>query len=409
MTTRAIRPVAALIALVAGFFTIFGALPAHAADLGDVFTDVRVVQTTTEVGGVVRVEGDFTIPDSAQAGDTFTLTLDPAMKVTPGTTFQVTNPDGEVVANAVVDANGVVTFTLTDFVDTHTDVTGSTWVQAQWDRDSTVPEGGSDETVTITTGSKDWTDTIHVNPPSGKPGSPVASKWMGYDADGTLPWVVFTPVITADMVGKTITMTDEAPAGTTLKCADARVQFATAADTAKIVDVQYIKPECTSTTQSATFVVTDAMVGLVGELAGTAVPSDPTQTEWTNRGTVTIDGVTTPVTAERRRTTAGGTADGVIPVSPTPTPTSTPTPSETPSETPSVTPTPSVPATTPTPQLPTTTPTPQLPTTPPSATTPAQPRPQLPHSGDDGSALPAAAVGTVLALAGAALVARRRR
>ena len=130
--------------------------PASAADLNGAITNVSVQQDSVDWWSNMRVDIDWAVPDSAVAGDTFTLTLPPELSaLTSG--FDLKAPDGSVVAHAVI-VNGVVTFTLTDYADTHSDVAGTAFFEASWDHTAATP--GADNTLVFHTSTQDFTDHV---------------------------------------------------------------------------------------------------------------------------------------------------------------------------------------------------------------------------------------------------------
>ena len=93
---------------------------ASAAEIDGAITGVNIQQSQAGTNTNMRLDLTWAVPDSAQSGDTFTLTLPDELKsVTNG--FDLLAPDGSVVAVAHVSGK-VVTFTLTDYADTHNDV-----------------------------------------------------------------------------------------------------------------------------------------------------------------------------------------------------------------------------------------------------------------------------------------------
>jgi hypothetical protein len=79
------------------------------------------------------------VPDSAGSGDTFTLTLPPQLTALT-TSFDLKAPDGSVVATARV-VNGVVTFILTDYADSHDSLHGTAFFSVKWDLAHTPTSG----------------------------------------------------------------------------------------------------------------------------------------------------------------------------------------------------------------------------------------------------------------------------
>ena len=89
--------------------------PASAATIDNAITSVNIKQASAGPNTPMELDMTWAVPDSANSGDTFTLDLPGELKANT-TSFVLKAPDGSIVANAVV-VNGVVTFTLTDYVD----------------------------------------------------------------------------------------------------------------------------------------------------------------------------------------------------------------------------------------------------------------------------------------------------
>ncbi|MGV8975465.1 Spy0128 family protein [Lactococcus lactis] len=69
----------------------------------------------------------FTLPDNeVVSGDQTIITLPSELKIEKSFSFNVTNESGDIIAVAQVDANtGTVTLTYTDFVETHSNISGN--------------------------------------------------------------------------------------------------------------------------------------------------------------------------------------------------------------------------------------------------------------------------------------------
>lgn len=139
---RARRTSAVLAAVVLALCWVVGGLhaqPAAAAQINGAITNITLTPTSAGPGDPIRVDVAWAVPDSAGAGDTFTLTLPPQLTALT-TSFELKAPDGSVVAVARV-VNGVVTFTLTQYADTHDNLRGSAFFSVKWDL-STTPTSG---------------------------------------------------------------------------------------------------------------------------------------------------------------------------------------------------------------------------------------------------------------------------
>ena len=114
-------------ALVAFLITAVGLLvptAAQAAEIPGAITSVTTDKTNYGYNERIKLTFDWAVPDTAAAGDTFTLPLPEELKAATLAKFSLLAPDGSVVANATWEGKNVV-FTLTDYVDSHDNVGGS--------------------------------------------------------------------------------------------------------------------------------------------------------------------------------------------------------------------------------------------------------------------------------------------
>jgi hypothetical protein len=116
--------VAALVATAAlAFSGLLFAQPAAAAEVEGVFTDVHIVEEEQFHNGSVQVAYTMEIPDSATEGDTTVLTFPALLDYPSGSTVEVKDPEGVLVATGVATGAKEITFTFTDYVDDNLDVT----------------------------------------------------------------------------------------------------------------------------------------------------------------------------------------------------------------------------------------------------------------------------------------------
>ncbi|MBC1570789.1 LysM peptidoglycan-binding domain-containing protein [Listeria sp. FSL L7-1426] len=79
----------------------------------------------------VRVAYDFVITQPVTSGETMTLTIPNQLKLINFGGFPVDDAAGNTIANATIDpATGTITLTFTDYVNTHTDLSGSLYYNA---------------------------------------------------------------------------------------------------------------------------------------------------------------------------------------------------------------------------------------------------------------------------------------
>jgi uncharacterized surface anchored protein len=215
-----VRRIAVLIAVavVAGFWVLGGLSSPHAsaATIDNAITSVSIKQASAGPNTPMELDLTWAVPDSANAGDMFTLDLPGELKSNTSA-FDLLAPDGSVVAKAVV-VNGVVTFTLTDYVDTHNDVHGTAFFSVRFD-DATTPTSGPVD-LTFTAGSKVFHDTVNKTGvgPINRAGPRKVGFWThqgtvtGADA---LTWTVDSPTGPFDKV----TFHDTVGAGQSIDCA----------------------------------------------------------------------------------------------------------------------------------------------------------------------------------------------
>ncbi len=111
-------------ALIGAALTILSG-PASAKVITGAITGVTVTPTNPVKSQALTITTAWCVPDGSQTGDTFTLQL-PSQLIPYTSGFPLKDAAGDIVANAVV-SNGVVTFTLTAFVQSHTNVCGSAY------------------------------------------------------------------------------------------------------------------------------------------------------------------------------------------------------------------------------------------------------------------------------------------
>ena len=136
---RAGRALAACATLLVAIFTIGVALPASAAPTvtyPDAISNLSIVKEDGSTDPTaqwerVRIEGTWSVPDGAVAGETFGMTLPDEFSRYGSGAFSITDPDtGEVLAECqVADGAGPqLICTLTDAVVGHEDVGGDFWL-----------------------------------------------------------------------------------------------------------------------------------------------------------------------------------------------------------------------------------------------------------------------------------------
>jgi LPXTG-motif cell wall-anchored protein len=132
--------------LIAAMTMVAGTDSVAAAELDDVIGDVVVTPTSLEPGDRIRTDVEFCVPDSATAGDTFSLTLAEQLTQLPGS-ITLRDPDGTVVATATISGQpAVATFELTGYVDERVDVCGTAFFESEL---SGSAEANSEQTLSF--------------------------------------------------------------------------------------------------------------------------------------------------------------------------------------------------------------------------------------------------------------------
>lgn len=100
----------------------------------NVFTEIKLTDSdlTTPVGSAdynkrMQLVAKFALPNNqVHKGDTTVLPIPNELEIYKKETFQIKNDNDEVIANAVTDPDSkTITMTYTDYVDSHSDITGS--------------------------------------------------------------------------------------------------------------------------------------------------------------------------------------------------------------------------------------------------------------------------------------------
>ncbi|MDO7882571.1 SdrD B-like domain-containing protein [Salinibacterium soli] len=328
-----VRPLAALAAALA--IVAAALLPTAAASAAEIPGAIHSVTTDkTSYGYTERLKltFDWSVPDTAVAGDTFTLALPPELKAVSLAKFALLAADGSVVANAQWSGNAVV-FTLTDYADTHDGVGGSGFLTVQWDHTQT-PETSApivlefeSNAVEVIIGDKPTpqppctTDCPPVPPTPTTRSLAKSGGWTDGAFEGTrdessnIAWRISLPGNETGFEGP-IEVVDTPAAGSIIECStiELTTQLTLEGSAAKSpVDPTRYSVECSPTTFT---VVLDSIAPtefisitykgtITNQLSGT----------YANHVEVTIAGVTTIKDTVIKRTDAGGIGGGVQSVS----------------------------------------------------------------------------------------------
>ena len=271
-----------------------------------------------------RVSFSGTLPDGSCAGDTVVVGIPSELAVRDGS-FPVRNAAGVSLGTMTVDATSrTATFTFNDFVEKHNDIRFRGWLSSQYNDtiepgepyDLTWPVGNTTVVTPITTNPCPECDGPRTTP----------LKW------GTVvgEWV-WVGLESAHLDGKTdpVTFTDKLGPGQELDCSTVAGYNATRNqwgalerdESRDLIDVTCDKSGFTATINPQ---AGDQYVTVV---AGARV-TDPSRESYSDEGTVTQSGKTTPVEATAVRYAGGAEGDGNVPPSPPVTPPTPPTESE---------------------------------------------------------------------------------
>ncbi|MEV7603868.1 Ig-like domain-containing protein [Paenarthrobacter sp. NPDC089322] len=370
--------VAALMAVVTTALGLtWSALPATAATIPGAVVTISTDSVVTDQWDQVDLSCEWSVPDHSQPGDSFELQLPPQLRWFGEAAFDLNNEAGETVATAVANDSGVVVITLTDFVSSHPlNVGGTCNFTTQY---AAEPGNGNSVDLEFTVGSSVVRVPLDIEGPCVSdcgptpPTSAGKAMWWADASQTVLESIFYMPPMESET--NDVVVKDMPAAGMEIDCGQITPRVGrTVNSDGNIIDPMdndAYPASIKCTPQEVTVSWTGLPAGERVELFVITKVTDPKLNKYENTGIVTIAGTDTPVSAETKRTHAGGTGDGTATPTPTPTPTTaTPTPTPTPTPAPSTatatpTPTPSTATATatPTPAPSTATPTPTPTTT----------------------------------------------
>ncbi|GAA4081915.1 hypothetical protein GCM10023066_12410 [Nocardioides kongjuensis] len=322
-----------------------GQSPASAATIPDGITSMTTTASQVEQWDEVDFTCTWAVPDYSQPGDTFTLKLPAQLRWFGAAAFDLRDPDGTVVATALADASGLVTFTLSGYASDHpTNLHGACAFSTQYVEQTTTEQVD----LQFDVGSSVIHAPISTTDPctDGCGPDPAATKkysWWHNAEQSIVRSVITAPAMTA--ATSDVTVTDTPGPGLALDCATVAVKVGTVRGTRGFLSAPFTNNPATitCTAQQLTVTLTGLAVGEIFEVWVDAHVIDPSRGAYTNQGTVTINGAEEPVTATERTSSASGTGQGSA-ATPTATPTPTPTPTSTATPAPTPTLAPSTPA-----------------------------------------------------------------
>lgn len=318
------RRVVPLVAMVTGIFlavaSVIGlAAPAQAAAVPGAIKSVTVTPESPGKYEEITVQALWAVPNSAKPGDTFTLQL-PVELDSLVSGFEIRNDQGELIATAAV-RNGLVTFTLTDFVNTHKNVSGKAIFTTKLNRELEpgkpyVLEFGNEAEVTITPGGGQPVDRTSSQKygfwidPNGEPSSTPTDR---------IRWTVESPQGPFDR----ISFEDTVGPGLELECPgvpSAKMNFAETFQANGEVDqwgtdvvrdndfAENFSAKCSGSTLTATGPA--AGKGQILRLVYDTKVTDVSASSYKNTALVTVNGTTKPVESVFRRSTGSGNGQG---------------------------------------------------------------------------------------------------
>ena len=222
-------PVLALSLIVAGAASgIVASMPVEAATIVDPVLDITVTPADPRLSDPVRTDVKWCVPDSASAGDTFSIALPPELVQLPKG-FPLRDPNGFLVANATIAGNpAVATFTFTDYVDAHVNVCGTAFFESRLD--SSLTPGQTYALTYVVNGVTTFEPVVTIRQGGTTSGRPSARKGAYFDdptdecrtvATGCLGWYLETQLGPFS----SITITDDGLVGATFECASMSVRL----------------------------------------------------------------------------------------------------------------------------------------------------------------------------------------
>jgi uncharacterized surface anchored protein len=329
-TTRltALSTLAAVLAVTSGFLLTGSA--AGAVIPGAIKT-ISTTSTSVAQWDTVGFTCTWAVPNGAAPNDTFTLQLPKELAWRGSADFNLTNAAGAVVATAHSDSHGLVTFTLTSFVKTHSDVHGGCAFSTQF----TAPTDGTKQTLSFNVGSSLTRVPVRTTAPCTTdcptPSRPSAFKWSYWtdNSQTEIQSVIGSPPVPTDKAD--VVIKDLPDAGIALDCSSVRVVIGTHLNAGGALIDPADTTGYTWTKACSETALTVTVRGLPrGEMVDVIVDStivDQSLTTYTNKGTVNIGGSDVPVDSHAVRTTASGSGDGAVPAPvPSQSPPSVPSP-----------------------------------------------------------------------------------
>ena len=341
-----VQGVLAAVVLSAGLVGV-GAVAAQAAGcvsspVTDPISVVVTPDTAVTSWDFVELAFSGSIADGHCGGDSFTIALPPQLRGQEGESYPMLDPETDEPVAMMVVQDGQLVVTLTDYVESHQNVSVEGFVDVRVD--GSFEPGEVWELTWTVNGQASTTPIEFAECPNCEVPNPNASKYAQYAGGVVIAYIATAPAVQA---GQEFTFTDTVGPNQSIQCpasvpgtvmGNRWTSLNVWGEPANPVEVPMTVSACSATSITAS--VTSTAAGQVFQLR---IKADAMGTgPWTDEGTVVTQGETEPVDAVAYRYGGGGSGSGDA-STPTPTPTVTQSPSVTPtptvSESPSATPT----------------------------------------------------------------------
>lgn len=115
------------------------------------------------INSEVKLTYKFTIPNqgTVKKGDTYTMKIPKEIQIISTLNFPITLDNGDTIANVMIETNGNVTITFTEFADNNSNVSGFFYIDTQFDPDQI--GGPSPVPITFEVGGNTPPVVINVN------------------------------------------------------------------------------------------------------------------------------------------------------------------------------------------------------------------------------------------------------
>lgn len=307
---------------------------AFAAEISGAITAISISPTTVANGEGTTVNLNWSVPNGSKSGDTFTLGLPPEfMAMTDG--FELRDAQGNLVAVATV-SSGVVTFTLTDFVNSHTAVHGTAFFGATF---TTSAPSGTTVTTNFTANGTVVPVPVEVG---GSPGTQPGEfpfkegSWADPASQGTDPHHAIAWKATTEAGPWTsATIVDTLGAGQSLDCSTLTATTLAVPDFTTETPLDPTRLTISNCTSAGfTAVVTDTPAGQAIRFSYEIDITDSSLASYKNDLAVTADNTTLTAGGTVKRFDAGGDGSGTTPTTPPNRPTNPPAQPSTPPDQP---------------------------------------------------------------------------